>query len=277
MGAEMPSPVEISSERPIFPDFAEAWRRRGVAAMLAKRNIKLRYAQTILGVVWVVVQPLLLTGTLTLVLGMMFSLPTDGSPYLLFVFSGTVLWSAFQRIVIETSTSMVSSGALILRVYFPRVLVPISAALTVVVDLLPAYLILTVTIAAYGMLPGWPLLISPIVLLFILLLALSIGLWLTVIDAIYRDIRIIIPSILQLAFFVTPVMYAESAVPHRWAWLYNLNPLVGFLRAFRWSMISGAAPPSLAELALSAIWSFALLGGALMVFARIEQYAIDRI
>src|SRR5216683_6548257 len=122
--------VEITSRSSTFPNFSEAWRHHGLAVMLVQRNIKLRYAQTILGAIWVIIQPLLLTGILSLVVGAMLALPSDGSPYVLFAFSGTVLWTVFQRVVSETSISMAASGSLILKVYFPRVLVPVSGTLT---------------------------------------------------------------------------------------------------------------------------------------------------
>jgi lipopolysaccharide transport system permease protein len=269
--------IEITSKRPLFPDLAEAWRRRGLAAMLVRRNVKLRYTQTALGSVWIVLQSLLLTGTLTLVLGMLLSMPSDGVPYVLFAFTGTVIWSAFSRVVNETSMSMVASGNLILKVYFPRVLVPISGAVTNIIDVVPAYVILILTVAAYGMLPGWPILLSPVFLLLLLVLAFAIGMWITMIDAVYRDIRIVIPSVLQLMFFMTPIMYSETVVPEKWALLYRLNPLVGILRAFRWSMIAGAAPPSLVDIIWCLGFSVGLLAGGLVVFARLEQYAIDRI
>ncbi len=269
--------VEITSRSSTFPNFSEAWRHHGLAVMLVQRNIKLRYAQTILGAIWVIIQPLLLTGTLALVLGAMLALPSDGSPYVLFVFSGTVLWSAFQRVVNETSVSMVGSVNLISKIYFPRVLVPISGAFTVIVDILPAYLLLVLVVGLYGMLPGWPILLSPIFLLLILLLGLAIGFWVTMIDAIYRDVRMIVPAVLQLGFFLTPVMYSDSAVPRRWELIYSLNPLVGFLRAFRWSVIAGVAPPGILELLWGTAVVLVLLASGLAIFARLEQFAVDRI
>jgi lipopolysaccharide transport system permease protein len=269
--------VEVSSRRPLFPDLAEAWHHRGLAMVLMQRNIKLRYAQTILGAIWVIIQPLLLTGTLSLVLGAMLSLPSDGSPYVLFAFSGTVLWTLFQRVVSETSISMAASGSLILKVYFPRVLVPVSGTLTVFVDILPSYLLLVMVVAWYGMLPGWPLLLSPLFLLIVLALALALGFWITMLDAIFRDMRMIVPTVLQLMFFLTPVMYAESAVPAKWELLYRLNPLVGLLHAFRWSTVAGVSPPIISEIAWCTAITVALLAGSLVVFARLEQYAVDRI
>lgn len=272
-----PLVTDITSKPPLFPNLGEAWARRGLALMLARRNLKLRSAQTVLGHVWIVLQPLLLTGMLTLVFGMMLSVPSDGLPYILFAFAGTVMWFMFLRTVTDTAMSIAASGGIILKVYFPRILIPLSVVLTIVADLIPSYLLLIVTVVLYGMWPGWPILLSPFVLLLGLVLAFAIGLWTTMIDAIYRDVRMLIPSLLQLLFFCTPVMYAASVVPQGWEWIFRLNPLVGLLRIFRWTMIDGASSPTFFDVA----WTFGLAGallvGGLFIFARLEQFAVDRI
>jgi lipopolysaccharide transport system permease protein len=267
--------VEITNRIPLFPDLHEAWRCSGVAAMLIRRNIKLRYAQTYLGAIWLIIQPLLVTGVLSLVLGAMLSLPTDGSPYFLFVFSGMVLWTLFLRVVNEASTSLVASVGLISKVYFPRILIPIAAAVTAAIDVLPAFSLLILSAALYGKLAVWQMLLAPLVLLLVFLMALSIGLWVTVIDAIYRDARMVIPAALNLGFFITPVMYSETAFPQKWAWIYGANPLVGCLRAFRWSMLAGAPPPTLLQIGWCVVIATSLLIGALVAFARLEQSAMD--
>lgn len=269
--------TEITSREPFFPNLLEAWRHRQLALMLTRRNLKVRYKQTILGSAWIVIQPLLLTGMLTLVLGMLLAVPSDGLPYALFAFTGTALWSAFQRAINDTSISLANSGSIILKVYFPRILIPLSALLTAIVDFLPIYALLIVAVIAYGQFPGWPLLLSPLFMMLALTMAFAAGLWVTMLDAIYRDMRMLIPSALQLVFYVSPVMYAESVVPERWRALYHLNPLVGLLQGFRWSLIADAGAPD----ALDLLWcvlitSFLLIGG-LSIFARLERFAVDRI
>ena len=269
--------IEITSGTPFFPDLAEAWHHRQLAVMLARRNIKIRYKQTLLGSAWVVIQPLLLTGILTLILGMLLAVPSGGLPYMLFAFAGTALWSAFQRTVNDAGISLAASGSVILKVYFPRILVPLSAALTTAVDVLPVYAALLVAVGAYGLFPGWPIVLSPLFLLLALVIGFAIGLWVTMLDAIYRDMRLIIPSVLQLIFYVSPVAYAASIVPERWQALYRLNPLVGLLEGFRWSLIAGAPPPSAFDIAWCCALAGLLLLGGLAVFARLEQFAVDRI
>ena len=269
--------IEITNRTPLFPRLAEAWHHRQLAVVLAQRNLKVRYQQTILGGAWIALQPLLLTGILTLVLGGLLSVPSDGLPYALFAFAGTALWSAFQRTVTETSISLASNGAMIQKVYFPRILVPSTVLLTAIVDFLPIFALLLALIAIDGAFAGWRAFLSPLFFLLAVALAFAIGLWITALDAIYRDIRIVIPSILQLIFFVTPVAYASSVVPERWQMLYHLNPMVGLLDGFRWALIERAPPPDLSDLLLCGAMAAFLLFGGLVVFARLERFAVDRI
>jgi lipopolysaccharide transport system permease protein len=269
--------VEINSRDPLFPDIADAWRHRQLALMLTQRNVKVRYKQTILGSLWIVFQPLLLTGMLTLVLGMLLSVPSGGLPYALFAFTGSSLWSAFQRTLTDTSISLANSGSVILKVYFPRILIPFAALLTACVDLVPIYAMLLLAVFYYHLFPGWPILYSPFVILLSLILAFAIGLWVTMLDAIYRDMRILVPSVLQLVFYISPVMYSESVVPTRWQTLYHLNPLVALFQAFRWSMVAGAAPPDAGAMLWCIGLTVALLIGGFCVFARLERFAVDRI
>jgi lipopolysaccharide transport system permease protein len=245
--------------------------------MLTLRNVKVRYKQTILGSAWIVIQPLLLTGALTLVLGGFLSVPSDGLPYALFAFTGTALWSAFQRTINDTGISLAASGSIILKVYFPRILVPVAALLTALVDFVPIYVLLVVAVIAYGVFPGWPILLSPVFILLALVMAFATGLWVTMLDAIYRDMRLLIPSVLQLVFYASPVMYSQSVVPERWQKFYQLNPLVGLLQGFRWSFVAGVAPPSLWNIGWCVLISAIFLAGGLILFARLERFAVDRI
>lgn len=269
--------TEITATQSYFPDLRDAWRHRSLAVALAKRNIKSRYMQTLLGSIWIVIQPLLLTGTLTLFFGMLLALPTDGISYALFAFTGTVVWSAFQRALIDTGMSLAASGTLILKVYFPRILVPVAAALTTLADIVPAYVLLVATSVFLGQFPGWAALWSPAFLLLAFALAFAMGLWVTLIDAVFRDVRLVVPSVLQLVFYATPIMYSESIVPKRWELLYHLNPFVGIVTGFRWSIVAQAPAPGILDLVWSCVLVVALLLGGLVLFARLENFAVDRI
>ena len=269
--------TEINSTRALFPSLREAWRHRQLAVMLMRRNIKVRYRQTVLGSLWMVLQPLLLAGVLTVVLGMILQVPSGGLPYALFALSGTTLWSVFQRALNDTGVSLASSGAIILKVYFPRVLVPVSAALTAIVDIVPVLAVLLIASIAYGLLPGWPILMMPVFTLLALLLAFAAGLVVTVLDAVFRDMRLVIPTALQLVMYVSPVMYSETMVPERWRTLYELNPLVAVIQGFRWATLAGAPPPDLFGVAWACGFAAVMLVAGLMLFARLENFAIDRI
>jgi lipopolysaccharide transport system permease protein len=270
-------PKEISAKHRYFPELGEAWQHRHLSWVLARRNLKLRYAQTILGGVWIVIQPVLLAGMLTAIFGLLITLPTDGVPYALFAFAGTTLWSAFQRALIDTGISMAGNSAIILKVYFPRILVPLASVLTAVVDFLPVYALLILVTAFGGQLSGWTILLSPFFALLALLLAFGAGLWTTALDAIFRDVRLVVPTIMQLVFYATPIMYSETVVPQRWRLLYHLNPFVGIIQGFRWSIIAGAHPPDIAALSWSIVFAGLGLVTGLMLFARLETFAVDRI
>jgi len=269
--------TEISAVHSYFPDLHAAWQRRSLAFALARRNIKARYMQTLMGSIWIVMQPLLLTGMMTLVFGLLLATPSDGMPYALFAFTGTVMWSAFQRALSDIGTSLASSGNLVLKVYFPRILVPFSAVLTAAADALPIYVLLLVTTIAVGQFAGWASLLSLVFLLLAFVLAFAIGLWVTVADAVFRDVRLVVPSVLQLVFYVTPIIYSESIVPDRWRFLYHLNPMVGLVSGFRWSTVAQALPPGPFDLMWTCGCIAALLLGGLVMFARLENFAVDRI
>lgn len=270
-------PREISARQRYFPELGEAWQHRHLSWVLARRNLKLRYAQTILGSVWIVIQPVLLAGMLTAIFGLLVALPTDGVPYALFAFAGTTLWSAFQRSLIDTGISMAGNSAIILKVYFPRILVPLASVLTAVVDFLPVYALLILVTLIDGQLSGWPILLSPLFALLALLLAFGGGLWTTALDAIFRDVRLAVPTILQLVFYATPIIYSESVVPSRWRLLYHLNPFLGIIQGFRWAIIASAPPPAIGDLSWSIAFAGICLVTGLMLFARLETFAVDRI
>jgi lipopolysaccharide transport system permease protein len=220
---------------------------------------------------------LLLTGVFTVVLGIFLAVPSGGIPYVLFALAGTTIWSVFQRATNDAAISLASSGNIIQKVYFPRLVVPVSAVVAAVADLLPIYAVLLVLVWLLGLFPGWLVLVSSLFVLLALLLALAIGLWMTVLDAIFRDVRFVTPSILQLVMYLSPVMYSESSVPERWRMLYHLNPVVGLVEGFRWSVIAQAPPPDPFGLAWTCAFIVLAAGSGLLVFTRLETFAIDHI
>jgi lipopolysaccharide transport system permease protein len=269
--------VEISSKRRLFPDLAEAWQYRWAALALARRTVLTRYAQTLLGPIWLVIQPIVLTGVLTLVLGTFLGVSSEGAPYLVFAGSGTVLWAVFTRSLQETTNSLFSSGSILAKVFFPRILIPTAGVLAAAIDYVPSFGLLIIVISVYHLMPGLSVFALPFFLLLTLVLAYGLGLWLTVLDCYYRDVRLSLPYIMQILFFFTPVMYSPANVPSRYQAYLNLNPISTLLKGFRWSVIATLPPPTLTDVITASGISFLLLVTGLMFFARHEQILADRI
>lgn len=269
--------TRITSRNPFVPDLAEAWRHHQLGFTLAHRNIKARYTQTLLGSVWIIIQPILLTGVFTLIFGSLLAVPSDGIPYMVFAFSGTVIWSSFQRALSDTGMSLATNSAIVMKVYFPRVLIPISTILTACFDLLPVYALLLVYVAAKGLLAGWLILLSPLFLLLAMVMALGLGFMVTSLDAVFRDVRLVVPTVLQLAMYLTPVMFSATIAPPRWRWLFHINPMLGLVEGFRWTLVRGAIPPHIGDVAWSVTFTLLSLVLGVMMFTRLENFAVDRI
>jgi lipopolysaccharide transport system permease protein len=279
MQQELPAPpyIEITSKAPLLPDLVEAWRYRWMAVALARRNLMTRYIQTLLGPAWFFLQPIMLTGVLSLVMGGILHVSSDGIPYVVFAASGTILWTTFNRCLLDTSTSLVAMGAILGKVYFPRILVPVAAMFSSATEVLPAYGLLSLLVGAYGLFPGWPLLLCPLFIVLTLLLAFALGLWLTVVDAYFRDVRFALPFVLQFVFFFSPVIYSSSAIPPQWRVIFQLNPVSGLIDGFRWSLVAGAPAPTMFEVGWILIVGAISGLSALVVFARHERIVVDRI
>jgi lipopolysaccharide transport system permease protein len=269
--------VEFTGALPLLPNFREAWRYRRMAVALARRNLMTRYTQTFLGPAWFILQPVILAGVLSLVMGVILQLSSDGMPYVVFAASGTILWTTFNRSLVEVSTSLVTMGPIFSKVYFPRILVPVAALITSAVEFLPVYGLLFLLIWFYGLFSGWLMLLFPLFVMLTLLLCFGAGLWLTVFDSYYRDVRLMLPFVLQFVFYFSPIIYPSSAVSERWRLLFQLNPVSGLVDGFRWSLIAGARVPALFEMAWVLVLALVLAASGLVIFARFERIVVDRI
>jgi lipopolysaccharide transport system permease protein len=269
--------VEFTSRPPVFPDFGEAWRYRWMTVALTRRNLMSRYTQTILGPGWFILQPIMLTGVLTLVMGAILRAPSDGMPYVVFAASGTIVWTTFNRSLMDTSISLVTMGPIFSKVYFPRILVPVAALMTSAVEFLPVYALLILLVLAYGLFSGWLLILLPFFVLLTLLVSFGLGLWLTVFDSYFRDVRLVLPFVLQFVFYFSPIIYGSSAVPARWRFLFQMNPLTGLLDCVRWSLVAGAPAPTMFEIVWVACLGVGLTLTGLVVFARFERIIVDKI
>jgi lipopolysaccharide transport system permease protein len=253
---------------------AEIWRYRELLYFLTLRDIKLRYKQTALGLAWAMIQPLLTMAVFTIFFGKLGGLPSDGKPYALFVLVGLIPWQLFAFALTQSSNSLVSEQRLITKVYFPRLIVPIASVLSGLVDLFVAMGLVLVGMAIFGEAPSWAIIAVPAFVIFTVLAALAVGLWLSALNVKYRDVRYTIPFLTQFWMFATPVAYPASVVPEPYRILYGLNPMTGVVEAFRWAIL-GTDSPNWGMMTVSASVVALLLLGGLFYFRRMERSFAD--
>jgi lipopolysaccharide transport system permease protein len=250
------------------------WEFRELLVQFTKRDLKLRYKQTALGVVWVVLQPLLAAGILSFVFGRIAQLPSDGVPYFIFAYAGMVVWTAFSTTLTKSSSSLVSNAPLVSKVFFPRLILPLSAAGATLVDTVVATGTLAVLMAVEGLVPGPAFLFAPLWIGVALMLASGIGLLTSALMVVYRDVQYVLPVVVQLLMYATPVAYSLNAVPEESRWIVALNPLTGVLNGFRWSVL-GAPPPGLGIALWAAVASCLAVAAGGYVFNMMERAFAD--
>lgn len=258
----------------LFPDFSEVWRFRDLAAALGRRDVTLRYRQTLLGVVWVVLQPLIAGGLFTVVFGKVAKLPSDGVPYFLFAYAGFIAWTTFQNALVRSSGSLLAQSSLVTKVYFPRLVPPLSALWSTAMDFLVGMGSLVVLMVMFRVPLGWPLLLLPVWVALLLLTGLGIGTLSAALSVRYRDLQYALPVLVQLLLYASPVAYGTAAVPERFRALFVLNPLAGMLDGFRWS-VAGTAPPSAVSVMMSGAGALVALAVGCIFFARFERRLAD--
>lgn len=268
--------VTIKPRRSWLPNRPrELWEFRELMMRFASRDITLRYRQTALGVVWVFLVPLLAAGVLTFVFGGVAKLPApSGIPYFLFTLAGLVTWTAFAQTVGRASSTLVANGALVGKVYFPRLLLPLSTVLSTLVDVAVSLVLLVVLLVINGVHPGLGVIMFPLWLGGVLAIALGIGLASGALMVRYRDVGYILPTALQFLLFASPVAYTVASVPENAQKFYNLNPLTGLLEGMRWSLL-GMTPPSAALTAYAIGMSVFILAIGTLVFSRMESQFAD--
>ncbi len=259
------------SERHYWRD---VWRYRDLMFFLAWRDIKVRYKQAALGVGWAVIQPLLQTLLLTFVFSKLAKMPDGGVPYILLVLCGNLPWMLFTNAFNGAGGSLVGNSHLISKVYFPRLVVPISSLAVALLDFAVVFVFALPLILAFGIWPGWHLLLLPLFLVLALVIALGAGLWITALTVKFRDFRFITPFILQIGLFVTPVGYRTDFLPN-WRDLLALNPLTGVVDGVRWCLLGGQTQLHLASVAVSVGMAVVLLVTGLWYFRRTEKAFAD--
>jgi lipopolysaccharide transport system permease protein len=218
----------------------DLWSYRELFYVLARRDISVRYKQTIIGVAWALIRPFLTVVVFTVVFSKIAKLPSQGTaPYALMVFAGLLPWQFFSTALSESSNSLIGNANLISKVYFPRLIVPTAAVVVSFVDFLISFAILVALMLWYRFLPGWQIFTLPLFVVMAFFASLGPGLWITSLNVKYRDFRYIIPFIVQIGLYVSPVGFSSSVVPEKWRLLYSLNPIVGVIDGFRWAILGG--------------------------------------
>jgi lipopolysaccharide transport system permease protein len=256
-------------------DVKEVWASRELFVYLTWRDILLRYKQTVLGVLWALLQPLLTAAVLTLVFGRIAQMDPQGVPYPLIALTGLLPWTLFSSSLTTSSNSLVNSANIITKVYFPRLLVPISAACTGIVDFVVSFIILLALLGYYGMPFRWTLLLMPLLAGIVVAVALSLSLWLSALNLKYRDVRHAVPFFTNLGLYVSPVGFLSSAVPERYRLCYSLNPMTGVIDVFRWCVLGDGFRPDAGRLAFPAALVVTLLLGGMTYFRRCEREFAD--
>lgn len=256
--------------------FKELWAYRELLYFFVWRDVKIRYKQTALGVVWVILQPLLTMLVFTLFFGKLAKLPSQGLPYPVFYFAAVVPWMYFSTALANVTNIVVENQRVITKVYFPRLILPLSATLSGLVDFTIGFLVLIIFILSYGIRPGLPVIYLPFFVLLAVLTVVGIGLWLSALNALYRDVRYLIPFIIQFWMLASPVAYPSSMVPERYRWLYGLNPMAGVIDGFRWALTGHGQAPTSVLIASSAMVLITVFGG-LLYFNRMEGSIADRV
>lgn len=259
-----------------LPPWREIWRAREVAVRLAQRDVIVRYRQTIFGVAWVILQPLAGAGIFTIVFGVIADLSTEGVPTFVFTLAGMLAWNLFNGALGRSSSSMVSNQSLVQKVFFPRLLVPISSLASIVLDFLVGFSLLVVLMIIFGIAPGWQILLLPVWIVLTLLLGVGFGLAAAAYLVKYRDVGYVLPWFMQVLMYASPLAYALSAVPQNLRWLFEINPVTWFLEAFRWSTLGTAMPPVWQLVAIAVAGPLVFFLGTL-VFQKNEREFADYI
>ena len=252
----------------------QVWENRDLINLLAWREIKLRYKQTIIGAAWAIIQPLVTMVVFTVLFGKLMKVSSEGIPYPIFAYSALVPWTFFVHALTKSTHSLVSHQDIITKVYFPRLVIPIAAVLAAFIDFIIAFAILILMMFFYGMAPGISILSLPVFILLTIATALGVGLWLAVLNVQYRDVANALSFITQIWLFITPVAYSSGMIPKNWQFLYGLNPMVGVVEGFRWAL-TGSSNPLGPTFFVSLITAVATLAGGIYYFRQREDSFAD--
>lgn len=253
----------------------ELWEFRDLLYFFTWRDIKVRYKQTVLGFAWAIIQPFLAMVIFTVFFGNLAKMPSDGIPYPIFAYTALLPWTLFSESITRSTNSMVMNSNIIKKVYFPRMALPISSVLSPVLDFAIAFIILILMMIYYGIVPTFNVIWLPAFVLLAIATSLGVGLWTSALNAKYRDIQYVVPFMVQIWMFASPVVYAASMIPAQYQLLYGLNPMAGVIEGFRWSMLGTNAPGMV--IIASVIVSVVILVSGAFYFRRMEKTFADEV
>ncbi len=272
---KLPPKLIIEAGRVERQYWRDLWRYRELLYFLAWRDILVRYKQTVFGLLWALLRPLLTMLIFTFVFGQLAHLPSPGVPYPILVFSALLPWQFFANALTECSQSLVINSNLISKVYFPRLIIPMSAVVISFIDFAVAAIILLGLMAWFNFVPSWPMLLLPVFVAIAFAAALGAGLWFAALNVQYRDFRYIVPFVVQIGLYISPVGFSSSLVPEPLRWLYALNPMVGVIEGFRWAIIGRTSDFHGVELAVSVSVILLLLLSGIWYFRKTERTFAD--
>ena len=275
MSSHAPTELIIEAGHTERNYWRDLFRYRELFYFLAWRDVLVRYKQTVIGILWAVLRPLLTMLVFTFVFSRIAQLPAEGLPYPVMVFAAMLPWQLFATSLTEGSGSLINNANLISKVYFPRLIVPASAVIVSFVDFAISMVLLGILMAIYGVWSGWTILLLPVFTVLALLASAGAGIWLAALNVKYRDFRYVVPFIVQFGLYLSPVGFTSSIVPEKWRLLYSLNPMVGVIDGFRWSINVGNTPFPSQSLLLSLLVVTILLATGIWYFRRTERTFAD--
>lgn len=268
--------LEIDADGGSFGYWRDLWIFRELFFFLSWRDVLIRYKQTAVGVAWCLIRPLLTMVVFTVIFGKIAKLPSEGTvPYPIMVFVAMLPWQLFATATVESSNALIGNAQMISKVYFPRLLLPMSKVAVALFDFFVAFVILLLLCLGYGVSLGPRLLVLPALLALATLVAFGVGIFFAALNVRFRDFKYVVPFLVQLGLYVSPVGFSSSIVPGNWRWLYSLNPMVGVIDGFRWAVLSTKVPIYLPGLALSVVASIALFVGGIAYFRATERTFAD--
>jgi lipopolysaccharide transport system permease protein len=252
----------------------ELWEYRELLYFLVWRDVKVRYKQTVLGAAWAIIQPFMTMVVFSIFFGKLAKMPSDGIPYPLFAYAALVPWSFFANGLSQSSNSLVGSAHLITKVYFPRLVVPISSVISGIVDFVLAFVVLLGMIFYFGVLPSFNVIWLPFLLALAFVTALGVGMWFSALNVEFRDVRYVVPFLTQFWMFATPIVYPSSLLSEPWRTLYGLNPMVGVVEGFRWALLGAQTAPG-PMIIVSSLAALMILVGGAFYFRKMEKTFAD--